>query len=272
MNDFAIFAERERAGWADPSIVAAYVDCFGPVVDAVAARLVACAAPAGRDVLDLCCGQGTLTAALADAGARVTGLDFSPEMLAIAGARAPAVDLVEGDATALPFADGSFERVINNFGMMHIPDQPAALAEIRRVLRPGGRFLMATWAAPDRSPAFGAAFGTFRALGDLSGAAAQPDLFAFSRPEEAREMMAAAGLTMTSHEDVEEAWVLQAPSELFDIFNEATVGAKMLIAGQKPETVAAIRARMTEIVAERHADGDRWRVPVTVSVIEAETA
>jgi ubiquinone/menaquinone biosynthesis C-methylase UbiE len=269
MTEFTIFAERERAGWADPSVVAAYVDRFGPVVDAMAGRLVTKAAPKGCDTLDLCCGQGTLTAALADAGASVTGLDFSPEMLALAERRAPGINFIEGDAMALPFQDGVFDLVVNNFGMMHIPDQPTALKEIRRVLRPGGRFLMATWAAPDRSPAFGVAFGAFRALGDFSNAVTQPDLFAFSRPEEAREMMGAAGLSITAHEDIEEAWVLQEPSELFDIFNEGTVGAKMLIADQTPETVAAIRARMKEIVEERHADGDRWRVPVTVSAVEA---
>lgn len=269
MTDFSIFAARERAGWADPSIVASYVDRFGPVVDAIATRLVAGAAPKDRDTLDLCCGQGTLTAALDRAGARVTGLDFSPEMLTIARARAPDVDFVEGDATSLPFADQAFDLVLNNFGMMHIPDPPAALAQIRRVLRPGGRFLMATWAAPDRSPAFGTAFGTFRALGDFSGAVAQPDLFAFADPDAARGMLAAAGLTMTAHDDIEEAWTLAAPSELFDIFNEATVGAKMLIAGQTPQVVAAIREKMTEIVAQGYADGDHWRVPVLVSVIEA---
>ncbi|MDF0602069.1 methyltransferase domain-containing protein [Psychromarinibacter sp. C21-152] len=272
MVKFATFAKAERAGWADATIVAAYVERFGPVVDAVAARLVAQVAPEGRHILDLCCGHGALTAALADAGARVTGLDFSPEMLAIARKHAPGIEFVEGDATTLQFRDGAFDSVISNFGMMHIPDQPAALAEICRVLRPGGRFLMATWAAPDRSPAFGAAFGTFRALGDFSGAAPQPDLFAFSRPDDARKMMAAAGLTMIAHEDIEEAWVLRDPSELFDIFNEATVGAKMLISGQTPETVALMRTRMTEIVAERHADGNCWRVPVVVSVIEAECA
>lgn len=272
MTEFTVFAERERAGWTDPSIVAAYVERFGPVVDAISQRLVERVAQSDHDILDLCCGQGTLTAALADTGANVTGLDFSAEMLSIATRRAPKIDFVEGDATSLPFSDQAFDLVVSNFGMMHIPDQPAALSEIRRVLRPGGRFLMATWAAPDRSPAFGAAFGTFRALGDFTGAPPQPDLFAFSRPDEAGGMMDAAGLTMTGHEDIEEAWILGDPSELFDIFNEATVGAKMLIAGQTSGTVAAIRARMTEIVAEQYGDGDRWQVPVTVSVIEAKAA
>ena len=83
---------------------------------------------------------------------------------------------------------------------------------------------MAAWAAPDRTPPFGAAFGTFRALGDFTGAAPQPDLFAFSRPDEALEMLDAASLTMTGHEDIEEAWLLRDPSELFDIFNDTGSG------------------------------------------------
>lgn len=64
MQDFHEFADRERAGWADGAIVSAYVEKFGPVTDHIARGLVARTSPAGKSVLDLCCGQGTLTAML----------------------------------------------------------------------------------------------------------------------------------------------------------------------------------------------------------------
>ncbi|MGE4611292.1 MAG: class I SAM-dependent methyltransferase [Paracoccaceae bacterium] len=144
MNDFKVFAERERAGWTDTDIVASYVEKFGPITDQAAKSILERAPTSGKDVLGLCCGQGALTAVLIKTGANATGIDFSHEMLAIAQTGAPEANLHYGDAAALPFDDGSFEFVICNFGMMHLPDQQKALAEIRRVLRADGKFMMAT--------------------------------------------------------------------------------------------------------------------------------
>jgi len=267
-----VFADRERVGWSDESIVGAYVSRFGPITDEAGRVLADRVAKPGQSVLDLCCGQGNLTAVISSSGAAVTGLDFSPTMLAIAAGTAPDADLHEGDATAMPFADESFDAVVCNFGMMHIPDQPKALSEIRRVLRPDGRFLMATWVGPEASPAFATVFGSIKALADMSNAPAQPDLFAFSRPEVAKEMMAGAGLTMTAHEVVTPAWVLDEPDELFEIFLTATVGGAMLIKSQTPETIGAIRDRITETVAHKFSDGSGYRVPVPVAVVTAVPA
>ncbi len=124
MQDFGEFADRERLGWADKSIVSAYVEKFGPVTDYAARELVDRASPRGNSVLDLCCGQGALTAMLSEVGANVTGLDFSEEMLALAAGAAPDAVLKHGDAASLPFADSQFDQVFCNFGMMHLPDQP----------------------------------------------------------------------------------------------------------------------------------------------------
>ncbi|MCX8952189.1 hypothetical protein OU790_01975, partial [Ruegeria sp. NA] len=67
MQDFGEFAARERLGWADESIVSAYVRKFGPVTDYAAQELINRGSPKGMSVLDLCCGQGALTAMLSDA-------------------------------------------------------------------------------------------------------------------------------------------------------------------------------------------------------------
>ena len=272
MQDFSAFADRERAGWSDDGIVGAYVSRFGPITDEVGKVLTDRVAKPGQSVLDLCCGQGSLTAAMSSAGATVTGLDFSPTMLAIAAKTAPDASLHEGDATAMPFRDESFDAVVCNFGIMHIPDQPKALSEISRVLRPDGQFLMATWVGPEASPAFATVLGAVKTLADMSTAPAQPDLFAFARPEMANEMMAGAGLNMVAHEVVTPAWEMDQPDELFEIFLTATVGAAMLIKSQTPEVVDAIRDRVTETVAERFAAGSGYRVPVPVAVVTAVPA
>lgn len=269
MQSYSVFAERERAGWADADIVDAYVSRFGPITDEVARVLADRVAAPGQQVLDLCCGQGKLTEMLCSAGADVTGLDFSPAMLAFAARAAPQATLRQGDAAALPFEARSFDAVVCNFGIMHLPDQPAALAEIRRVLRPDGQFVMATWMGPAASPAFGAVFGAIKANADLSVAVPQPDLFAFATPETAEAMMAEAGLNMTAHDVVTPAWQLAEPGELFEIFLTATVGAAMLIKGQAPRVSEAIRDDITARVARDHRAETGYRVPVPVAVITA---
>ncbi|MGR3290730.1 MAG: class I SAM-dependent methyltransferase [Paracoccaceae bacterium] len=270
MHDFGDFAARERVGWADERIVSAYVEKFVPVTDHIARSLVARSSPNGKSILDLCCGQGTLTAMLSDAGAVVTGLDFSEQMLILAAKNAPKAELRQGDAGALPFDDDSFEQVVCNFGMMHLPDQPSALLEVQRVLRPGGTFLMGTWAAPDISPAFGTVFDAIKANADFSKAPAQPDLFVFAKPAGADAMMEASGLRVVSHDLVPAFWELAEPEELFEIFLTATVAASQLIKGQKTEVIDAIQDQITRTVREKFREDKGFRVPVPVAVIEAE--
>jgi ubiquinone/menaquinone biosynthesis C-methylase UbiE len=272
MADYSAFAEREASGWRDAGIVDAYVTKFGPVTDQIAAELVSRAAPESKTVLDLCCGQGTLTAMLTAQAAKTVGLDFSPDMLARAAQAAPGAELEQGDAAALPFETSSFDVVLCNFGIMHLPDQPAALKEVCRVLKPDGRFLMATWMAPDRSPAFGTVFGAFKANADMAAAPAQPDIFTFSRPDEAKKLMRDAGLELIAHETVTPAWILKQPDDLFDIFLTGTVAASQLLKSQTPEIVEVIRKQITATVAEKFASGDGYRVPVPVAVLTAEPA
>jgi demethylmenaquinone methyltransferase/2-methoxy-6-polyprenyl-1,4-benzoquinol methylase len=90
-------------------------------------------------VLDVCCGTGDLAIAGSEAGGRVTGLDFSEPMLERARKKSDAIDWVAGDALALPFADGSFDTVTVGFGVRNLDDLERGLAELRRVLKPGGR-------------------------------------------------------------------------------------------------------------------------------------
>jgi demethylmenaquinone methyltransferase/2-methoxy-6-polyprenyl-1,4-benzoquinol methylase len=103
-------------------------------------RLAAEAAVApGSSVLDACCGTGDLALAAERAGGKVTGLDFSERMLARAREKSQTVEWVLGDVTALPFEDRSFDAVTVGFGIRNVPDLEAGLAELARVVRPGGR-------------------------------------------------------------------------------------------------------------------------------------
>lgn len=93
----------------------------------------------GDRVLDACCGTGDLALAAAHAGGRVTGLDFSERMLARARRKSSAVEWVQGDMLELPFADASFNAVTIGFGVRNVAELDAGLAELARVLVPGGR-------------------------------------------------------------------------------------------------------------------------------------
>jgi demethylmenaquinone methyltransferase/2-methoxy-6-polyprenyl-1,4-benzoquinol methylase len=94
----------------------------------------------GDRVLDAACGTGDLAIAGRKAGAeRVTGLDFSEKMLARARRKAPALDWVQGDMLALPFADETFDAATVGFGVRNVADLQLSLRELRRVLKPGGR-------------------------------------------------------------------------------------------------------------------------------------
>ncbi|HVO08960.1 MAG TPA: methyltransferase domain-containing protein [Burkholderiaceae bacterium] len=111
---------------------------------------------AGDAVLDVACGTG-IAARVAQQrlgdGSRIVGVDASPGMLAVARAVAPQIDWREGSADALPLGDGQpFDVVICQQGLQFFPDKPAAAAQMRRALAPGGRLAVSTWRSDDETP------------------------------------------------------------------------------------------------------------------------
>ena len=93
----------------------------------------------GDRVLDACCGTGDLAVEAERRGGRVVGLDFSERMLERARRKSGTIEWVQGDALALPFADGEFDAVTVGFGVRNLEDLELGLRELGRVLRPGGR-------------------------------------------------------------------------------------------------------------------------------------
>jgi len=105
----------------------------------------------GDSALDVCCGTGDFAVELrrvTGPSGRVAGLDFAPEMLAVARAKSPVVEWVEGDALALPFADGEFDAVTVGFGVRNLSDLDRGFAEMARVVRPGGRVVCLELSTP----------------------------------------------------------------------------------------------------------------------------
>ena len=143
----------------------------------------------GMDVLDVACGTGNVSIPAARLGARVTGLDLSPGLVAIArerGAEAGVqIDWLEGDAQSLPFDDDSFDRVISAIGHMFAPDHQRTADELRRVCRPDGRIAIACWTP------VGAIGEMFKRLGAISPAppeGSQPPVL-WGTEEHVRELL-----------------------------------------------------------------------------------
>jgi demethylmenaquinone methyltransferase/2-methoxy-6-polyprenyl-1,4-benzoquinol methylase len=140
-----------EAGQLAPDAVRRMFDRIAPVYDAMnrtmtagldrrwRRRTVEAVVRPGDRVLDACCGTGDLAIAAREAGGDVTGLDFSERMLERARRKAPQLEWIRGDLLELPFAGGSFDAATVGFGVRNVDDLGRALAELRRVLRPGGR-------------------------------------------------------------------------------------------------------------------------------------
>ena len=139
------FKTRQRATWerGDYSACSPYIAEVGELV------VTRAGITPGMRVLDVACGTGNAARPAARAGARVTGLDLAPRLLAIGQAEAKAegleIEWREGDAENLPFEDGTFDRVLSTFGHMFAPRHERTAQEMARVCRPGGAIVIATW-------------------------------------------------------------------------------------------------------------------------------
>ena len=152
----------------------------------------------GDRVLDVACGTGVLTREAANrAGPRgnVTGLDLSPDMLAVAGRLSPGLKWQQGSADALPFADQSFDAVVSQFGLMFFPDRVAALREMMRVLVPGGRLAVAVWGSLDDTPAYAAEVELVERLAGKAAGDALRAPFVLGTKARMAELCAAAGIS-----------------------------------------------------------------------------
>lgn len=156
-----------------------------PVVDLLAPR-------PGERVLDLGCGEGTLTERLAAAGCAVVGVDASPDF--IAAARARGLDARVADGHALPFA-AEFDAVFSNAALHWMRRPDAVIAGVARALKPGGRFVGEFGGAGNVGRIVAALEAALDRRG-LDGRAANP--WYFPTPEEYREKLEAAGFTVRS--------------------------------------------------------------------------
>jgi len=231
----------EYAGWR---VAASCYDGFaGATALFVEPLLEAAEVKLGTRLLDVACGPGVAAAQAAARGARVEGVDFSPEMIGEARGRHPAIAFETGDAEALPFPDASFDAVVANFGIHHVERPERAIAQARRVLVPGGTFAFTFWAAPQDNTAWRIIFAAIAAHGRMdvpmpAGNDAHATRENFSR------LVAQAGFDARSlrTELIERNWELPRDADLVSIFETGTVRMATLLRGQGDALPAIRRA------------------------------
>jgi ubiquinone/menaquinone biosynthesis C-methylase UbiE len=244
----------ERAGWQNAA--AHYQATFATATrEFAAAPLDAAGVAPGTAVLDLCCGAGLIAGEAATRGAVVSGLDFSPAMLAEARAAHPALHFAEGDAEAMPFPDASFDAVVSSFGIHHVPRPERALAEAFRVLRPGGTLAFTTWAPPAENIAWKMLFDAIRRHGDLGAAQAPPSGGGISSEPILVGLLRDAGFAEPTAELVRREWRLTQSGDLIAALRRGTVRTAALIDAQRPAALIAIGSEIAQQAAAYRRDG-----------------
>lgn len=222
-----------------------------------AERVVAVAGiEAGERVLDVACGTGNAALAAVAAGAVVTGVDLTPRLLEVARERVPQATFLEGDGAALPIDDDATDATISVFGVIFVGDPVAAVAELARVTRPGGRIVVTSW-IPE-----GAIAGAGRIIGDvLRGGAPEPEEVPvpvrWGDPFFLEELFAPHGAdlhvsqdTLAFRADSPEAW-LDEQEEHHPMWLAARRG---LVASGRPEAWAEVRERTLALLHEHNED------------------
>lgn len=244
------FDASERLIWAGRA--EAYAGTFAKLcAHTVPELLDAAGVGPGLRVLDVGTGSGSVAVAACARGARVTAVDAEPGMVDLAGREAPEADVRLAVLPELPFADGEFDVVVGNFVLNHTGRPLSALAELRRVTRPGGRVAVTIWAAP-------AAAGqsllarAMQAAGAVRPAHLPPLAAEDDFPRTGQgltDLLGAAGFADASCRTL--AWDHRADAEEWwsgPAAGVASVGRQLV--SQTPDTIAAIRWHYDRLSAE----------------------
>lgn len=237
--------------------IAARYDALGFLTRAALALVETVRVPTGGRALDVATGTGTVALALASQAAEVVGTDIAPAMLQQARARAvgcPNVQFVSAEATALPFADQSFDVVVCGAGLFFVPDMPAALREWRRVLRPGGEVVFSAFGRGLLGPLPGLWRETLAGEGIKPGA---PPLGRIGTVEAASDLLVQAGFQGGAAELLVLPYTLPTPAERW---SDIAAGLEGLpLADLTPEQRVALKTEHLKALQPLFAAG-----PLTV--------
>jgi SAM-dependent methyltransferase len=262
------FDAYEREVWAGRAT--AYQRGFAKLTAyTTEALLDAAGVGAGTRLLDAGTGPGVVAGAAAARGARVTAVDAEPSMAQAAARNVPGLDVRLAVLPNLPLADAEFDSVTGNFIINAVGDPAATLAELRRVLRAGGRLALTCWHEP-RAPALSLAAEAIEAAGvpwpdDVPASPFRP----YSSPDAFTALLAGAGFAGASAQLV--SWEHRVdPAEWWEVYTSGVGTNGVVIGRQDAATTARIKAEFDRLCAGYAVDGGKIALPA-VAVLASAT-
>jgi len=223
----------------------------------------------GTTLLDIASGPGYVAAAAKRRGWSPVGIDFSESMVALARKLHPGIDFRIGDAEALAFGDGQFDRAVMNFGILHLAQPDVAIREAHRVLRGGGRFAFTAWAKLDEAVGFRIALRAVEEFGDPNVPLPPgPPFFRFSDREECRRVLESCGFGSVAVTQLPLMWKLATPSDVFEAFYNGSARTGGLLRAQTPVALAKVHEAILASAAE-FTRGDHLEIPMPALVVSA---
>jgi ubiquinone/menaquinone biosynthesis C-methylase UbiE len=250
------FRELEHQGWVAKA--AAYRNSFGKITEqAIESVLDTFGDLSGKRLLDIACGTGDLAAAAAKRGARAEGVDFAATMVEKATANYPDVRFVEGDAEHLPYHGSTFDAVVCSFGLLHLQNPDAAIADARRVIKAGGRYTFTVWCNPDQGgDFFKLVMGAVMQHGTLDvPLPPAPPIFRFSDFAECERALTTAGFTAPSVRILQLQWRTKNAQDVLDLIYRSIVRTPMILQAQSDDARERIHRSIVE-GAERYRSDD----------------
>jgi SAM-dependent methyltransferase len=254
--DVSAIKQGQRKMWS----VGDYPDIARRIESAAEVLVERVGAATGQELLDVATGSGNVAVLAAGAGANVTGLDLTPELLEVARVRASEAGLeirfVEGDAEELPFEPDSFDRVTSCFGVMFAPRQQQAADELCRVARPGARIAVAAWTPEGLN---GKMFQTVGSYMPPPPPGLDPPVM-WGNEQHVRALFAGSGAelacerhSVTFEHDSPESWVA---------YNERILGPSIMAkAALEPQgRYQALRDELLDLYSDANEDAGGFRV------------
>jgi len=231
----------------------------------------------GQNVLDLGSGTGypaiLIAQAVGETGS-VTGLDLAESMLSVARKKAQRhgatnIKFQEGDITSLPFESNYFDAVTSRFCLMFLPDIPKAVAEIARVLKPGGYLAAAVWSNPNKNPFVQIPVQALSKLTELPKPdPSQPGIFRLAAPGELMGMAKQAGLLSVRDEEIEAESPFDSPDEYYENLLDLAAPLKPFFEKLTPEQKKQVESEVKSEIKKFQRE-DQIFLPMAIRLVTA---